>query len=129
VPKGSRTLKLSELQDRLYMKVAPASFTPRRHAWYSFLLSPPQGHSAAGKMKSVKNPRKPHEAATFRPVAQFLNQLRHRIPHKECASIQKYVAVVYRNDTELYMACTCTFFFCKNYCRTVHCRRLVYVCL
>jgi hypothetical protein len=27
------------------------------------------------------------------------------------------------------MACTCTVFFCKNCCRTMHCRRLVNVCL
>jgi hypothetical protein len=125
IPKGSRTLKLSELQDRLHMKVAPASFTPRRHPWYSFLLRVHTRATAAGKMKSVKNPSKPHDAATFWPVAQFLNQLRHRVPHGEC--IQKYIAVVYRNDTELCMGCKCRFFFCKNCRRAVHCRRLLNV--
>jgi len=35
----------------------PATFTPRKYSWYSFLLQAnrPQSHSVAGKIKSMKN--------------------------------------------------------------------------
>jgi hypothetical protein len=109
-----------------YMKVAPAFFTPRRHAWYSFQLRVrPRAIVRPERWNQRKIPGNP--MTPRHSVAQFLNQLRHRIPHEEC--IQKYIAVVYQNDTELCMACICTFFFCKNCCRTVHCRCLVSVCL
>jgi len=37
---------------------APAAFTPRKYSWYSFLLEAEltPGHSAAGRIKSMKNP-------------------------------------------------------------------------
>jgi hypothetical protein len=36
---------------------APATFTPRKYTWYSFLLEAgwPQGHSATGRIMSLKN--------------------------------------------------------------------------
>jgi hypothetical protein len=80
-------LKLSEFQDSLHMKVTPAIS----------VKSPPQGHSAAGKIMSVKNPSNPIDPATFRLVALCVKQLRHRVPHEEC--IQKNITVVFRNDT------------------------------
>jgi hypothetical protein len=45
-------------------------------------MSQPQGHSAAGRIMSMKNSNAPSsiEPATFLLVGQCLNQLRYRVP-------------------------------------------------
>jgi hypothetical protein len=53
---------------------------PKNYSWYSFLLEA-QGHSAAGRVISMKNPMTPSgvKPETFHFVAQCLNHLRHRV--------------------------------------------------
>jgi len=57
---------------------APASFTPRKHSWYSFLLeaeSTPGPWCDRKEFMSIKSPLTPPgiEPATYRFVAQHLN--------------------------------------------------------
>ena len=90
VPKGSRRLRLPESLDSRHMKVVRLSalHTGRPYSQgsipdthFSEGLSPPQGHSAAGKIKSMKISVAPSwiEPVTFRLVAQCLNQPCYRV--------------------------------------------------
>jgi hypothetical protein len=62
-PEGSRRLRLPDFKTigtwrwHSCQPYAPAGFTPRKYSWYSFLLEAesPQGHSAAGRIMSMKN--------------------------------------------------------------------------
>jgi hypothetical protein len=47
---------------------------------FCYRLSRTEGQSAAGLIRSMKNPNKKIEPATFRLVAQCLNELRYDIP-------------------------------------------------
>jgi hypothetical protein len=51
---------------------------PRKYSCDLFLLEAGSTYSAAGRIRSVKSSIKP---ATFRLVAQCLNELRHRVRH------------------------------------------------
>ena len=59
------------------------------------MLSQPQDHSAAGRIKSMKNSNKPianRIHSIFRLVAPSLNQLRHRVPlNMRCAFVKTEV--------------------------------------
>jgi hypothetical protein len=63
-PEGSRKLRfpdyMTTAQDggKVVKPYTPAAFTPRKYSWYSFLLRgcvDPQGHSAIGRIMSMKN--------------------------------------------------------------------------
>jgi len=58
---------------------APAAFTPRKYAWYSFLL---EAECDRKDFMSMKNPLTPAwiEPATFRFVAQHLNHCPTAVP-------------------------------------------------
>jgi len=51
---------------------------------FCYRLSRPQGHSAAGRIRSIKNSSETVgiEPATFGLVAKYHNQLRHLVPSK-----------------------------------------------
>jgi hypothetical protein len=55
-PWGFQEFEAPRFQDNRHKKV-PAAFTSRNYSWYSFLLeaSQPKGHSAAGRIISIKN--------------------------------------------------------------------------
>jgi len=64
---------------------APATFTPRKYSWYSFLLeaeSTPGPYCDRKDFMSMKNPLTPAgvEPATFRIVAQHLNHCATAVP-------------------------------------------------
>jgi hypothetical protein len=66
----------------------PAAFIPRKYSWYSFLLEAWVDLKAIVRPKGLcqwKIPVTPSviDPATFRFVAQCLNQLRHHVPHIE----------------------------------------------
>jgi len=50
VPEGWRGFQISN------KVVSPAAFNPRIYSWYSFLLKA-EGHRAAGRIMSIKNPK------------------------------------------------------------------------
>jgi hypothetical protein len=64
-PEGYRRLRLPRFQDNRHMKLIRLSalrtgrlYPPKKYSWYSFLLesgSTPRGHSAAGRIMSMKN--------------------------------------------------------------------------
>jgi len=65
---------------------APATFTPRKYFWYSFLLeaeSNPGPQCDRKDFMSMKNPLTPAgiEPATFRFVAQHLNHCPISVPN------------------------------------------------
>ena len=89
-PEGSRRWRLQTFQSR-YVKVEggkvvstvhrpplPEGNIPDTHLRYR--LSRPQIQSAARRIMSMKNSNDIIESATFRPVAQCLNQVRYRLP-------------------------------------------------
>ena len=90
-PEGSRRLRFPDFKTigtwrwkgcQLY---ALATFTPRKYSWYSFLWEdestpgPQRGRKDYVNEKFQWHHRKSNPA-TFRLVAQCLNQLRHRVP-------------------------------------------------
>jgi hypothetical protein len=62
-PEGSRRFRLPDFKTigtwswQVCQPYAPATFTPSKYPWYSFLLEAesPHGHSAAGRIMSMKN--------------------------------------------------------------------------
>jgi hypothetical protein len=61
----------------------PPGDIPGTHFCYRLIR--PQGHSAAGRIKSMKNLNHPigNRSRNLPPLAQCLNKLRHRIPLTE----------------------------------------------
>ena len=89
-PWGFQEAEAPRFQDNRHMKVVRLSALrngrlyhpgniPGTH--FCWRLSRPQGHSAAGRITSMKNVTPSGiEPATFLIVAQCLNRLRHRVP-------------------------------------------------
>jgi len=69
----------------------------RKYSWNSFLLRPsrPQGHSAAGRIKSTKNSNDTigNRTVTFRLVAQWLTQLRHHVPSQQRSTVLNFPSI------------------------------------
>ena len=86
--RGSKTLRVSRQSANEVGKVVsprhrpplPPGNIPGTH--FSYIPNRPQGHSATGRIESIKCSKTPSgiEHATFRLVAQCLNQLHHRVP-------------------------------------------------
>jgi hypothetical protein len=73
-------VKLSQEDETSRISRRPAAFIPRCLCLW---LSPPQVHSVTRRFNSMKNPNCAQsviEPATFRLVAQFLNQLCYDVP-------------------------------------------------
>ena len=99
-PGGSRGLKLPDFKTVGTWRClgcqpyAPATFTPKKYSWYSFLL---EAESTPGPQCSRKDNvnekfqwhhRESNPRPTFRLVAQCLNQLCHHVsPHSTCFSL------------------------------------------
>ena len=102
-PLGSKRLRLPEFLDSWYMKVVwssvlhtghlnPPQYIPGTH--FCYRLSQAQGHSAPGRIKSMKNPYDPirnqaHDLLSCNPVTQCLDQLCHCISHETDNLLEK----------------------------------------
>ena len=64
--------------DKVVTPTYRSPLRPRKYSYDSFLLEAESTHSAAGRIRSVKSSIEP---ATFRLLAQCLNELRHRVHH------------------------------------------------
>jgi len=101
-PEGSRKLRFPDFvttaQDGgkvvglTHRPPLPPGNAPGAHFCYG--LSRPQGHSAIGRILSMKNPVTPAgiEPATFRFVAHHLNHCATAVPYSNNRTMHKYVS-------------------------------------
>jgi hypothetical protein len=92
---GSKISRQSAHEDSKFISLTHRPpLPPRNYSWCSFLLEAEStpGHSAVGRIMSIKFPVTPSgiELATFRLVAQCLNQLRNRLP-QFATNTKKYI--------------------------------------
>jgi len=116
-PECSRRLRLPDFKTvgtwRWYgcQPCAPAAFTPRKYSWFSFLLeseSTPRSYVRPKGLCQGKIPMIPPgiEPATFRFIAQCLNQLRHRVPPKRDCQWDKLHETHAYTRTFVWNSCT-----------------------
>ena len=87
-PRGFQEVELPRFQDNRHMKVVRLSRTgrlyPRKYSWYSFLLEAEStpGPQCGRKIMSMKNSTDTirNRTRNLQLGAQYLNQLRHRVP-------------------------------------------------